>query len=114
MSTKIYARTDALSNEVRLLVTGGQAGGYPQTEVLLVGLTPGQVIANTNYDSNKNRAYYAEKGIEVVIPNRIGPASFDEEQYQDRNKIERFFIRMKRHRRWATRYEKTVVSFLTL
>ena len=114
MSTKIYARTDALSNEVRPLVTGGQAGGYPQTEVLLAGLTPGQVIANTSYDSNKNRAYFAEKGIEAVIPNRIEPASFDEEQYQDRNKIERFFIRMKRHRRLATRYEKTLVSFLAL
>ena len=43
---------------------------------------PGQVIANTSYDSDKNRDYCAKKGIEVVIPNRTEPAPFDEEQYR--------------------------------
>ena len=75
---------------------------------------PGQVIANTSYDSDKNRDYCAEKGIEVVIPNRTEPALFHEEQYQDRNKIERFFNRVKRHRRLVIRYEKIVVLFLAL
>ncbi len=82
---------------------------------MLQDLAPGRVIADTSYDSDENRAYCAEKGIDVVIPNRpnrIAPAAFDEEQYGDRNKIERFFNRMKRHRRLATRYDKTVVSFL--
>ena len=36
----------------------------------------------------------------------------DEETYRDRNKIERFFGRLKQYRRLVTRYEKTVVSFL--
>jgi transposase len=36
----------------------------------------------------------------------------DEETYRDRNKIERFFGRLKQYRRLATRYEKTVMSFL--
>ncbi len=115
MSTKIHACTDALGNGVRLRATGGQAGDCPQLPALLADLAPGQVIADTSYDSAKNRAYCAEKGIDVVIPNRPNrttPAPFDEEQYEDRNKIERFFNRMKRHRRLATRYEKTIVSFL--
>lgn len=115
MSTKIHACTDALGNAVRLLATGGQAGDCPQALALLEGVQTGQVIADTSYDSDENRAYCAEKGIEVVIPNRPNrtePAAFDEEQYEDRNKIERFFNRMKQHRRLATRYEKTVVSFL--
>jgi transposase len=38
----------------------------------------------------------------------------DEQTYRDRNKIERFFGRLKQYRRLATRYEKTVVSFLAL
>lgn len=106
---------DALGNGVRLLATEGQANDCPYAVALLEGLPAKQVIADTSYDSDKNRAYCAEKGIEVVIPNRpnrTDPAPFDEEQYEDRNKIERFFNRMKRYRRLATRYEKTVVSFL--
>ena len=115
MSTKIHACIDALGNAVRLVATPGQAGDCPQAPALLEGLSPGQVIADTSYDSDQNRAYCAEKGIEVVVPNRpnrTDPAPFDEEQYEDRNKIERFFNRMKQHRRLATRYEKTAVSFL--
>ena len=115
MSTKIHACTDALGNAVRLVATGGQAGDCPQAIGLLEGLSPGQVIADTSYDSDENRAYCAKNNIKVVIPNRpnrTDPAPFDEEQYEDRNKIERFFNRMKRYRRLATRYEKTVVSFL--
>ena len=50
----------------------------------------------------------------MVIPNRTELAPLDEEQYQNRNKIERFFNRVKRHRRLAIRYEKTVVLFLAL
>ena len=36
----------------------------------------------------------------------------DEETCRDRNKTERFFGRLKQYRHLATRYEKTVVSFL--
>lgn len=76
------------------LATGGQARDCPQTRALLADLALGQVIADTSYDSGHNRAYCAEKGIGVVIPNRPNrpePAPFVEEKYEDRNKIERFF-----------------------
>ena len=106
---------DALGHAVRLLATGGQANDCPLAIALLTGIETGQVLADTAYDSDENRAYCAKKGIEVVSPNRPNrtqPAPFDEAQYEDRNKIERFFNRMKRFRRLATRYEKTKVSFL--
>ena len=115
MSTKIHACTDALGNAVRLRATAGQAGDCPQTLLLLNDLQPGKVLADTAYDSDENRAYCAEHGNEAVIPshpNRLKPAEMDEEIYRDRNKIERFFGRLKQYRRLATRYEKTVVSFL--
>lgn len=95
ISTKIHVCTDALS--------------------LLKDLQPGKVLADTAYDSNKNRACCAEHGIEAVIPshpNRLEPAKMDDKTYRDRNKIERFFGRFKQYRRLATRYEKPVVSFL--
>ena len=117
MSTKIQACTGALGNAVRLVATAGQAGDCPQALGLLNGLDTRMVIADTSYDSNTNRTYYAEKGIAVVIPNRPNrtePLPLDKEYYRDRNKIERFFGRMKHYRRLATRYDKTVVSFLAL
>jgi transposase len=117
MGTNIHACTDALGNAVRLLATGGQAGDCPQALPLLAGLKPGKVLADTAYDSNENRAYCAQQGIEAVIashPSRLEPAEVDKETYRDRNKIERFFGRMKQYRRLATRYEKTIVSFLAL
>ena len=115
MSTKIPVCTEALGNAVRLIATGGQAGDCPQALPLLKGLQPGKVLADTAYDSDENRAYCAQNGIEAVIPsrpNRLEPAPMDAQTYRDRNKIERFFGRLKQDRRLATRYEKTVVSFL--
>lgn len=106
---------DALGNGLRLLATEGQANDCPQAIALLEGIEAAQVIADTSYDSDKNRAYCVERQIDTVIPNRPNrkePAPFDKEQYKDRNKVERFFNRLKRYRRLATRYDKTIVSFL--
>ena len=115
MSTKIHACIDAPGNAMRLVATAGQAGDCPQALGLLAGLDAHMVIADTSYDSDANRAYCAEKGIAVVIPNRpnrLEPVALDKDYYRDRNKIERLFGRMKQYRRLATRYDKTVVSFL--
>ena len=115
MGTKIHAGTEALGNAVRLIATGGQAGDCPQALPLLEGLQPGKVLADTAYDSDDNRAYCVRHSIEAVIPSnpsRAEPLPMDVQTYRDRNKIERFFGRLKQYRRLATRYEKTVVSFL--
>ena len=100
---------------MRLIATAGQAGDSPQALPLLAGLEPGKVLADTAYDSDETRAYCAERSIEAVIPsrpNRPEALPMDEETYRDRNKVERFFGRLKQYRRLATRYDKTVVSFL--
>ena len=115
MGTKIHACVESLGNAVRLIATPGQAGDSPQALSLLAGLEPGQAVADTAYDSNEIRAYCAEHGIEAVIPSnpgRLEPLPMDENAYRDRNKVERFFGRLKQYRRLATRYDKTVVSFL--
>ena len=100
---------------MRLIATEGQAGDSPQALPLLADLQPGKVLADTAYHRDATRAYCTEKGIEAVIPshpNRIEPLAMDEETDRDRNKVERFFGRLKQYRRLATRYEKTAVSFL--
>ena len=115
MSTKVNACVESLGNAVRLLATEGQAGDSPRALPLLADLAPGKVLADKAYDSNATHDYGAERGIEIVIPshpNRTEPLPVDDETYRDRNKIERFFGRLKQYRRLATRYEKTVVSFL--
>jgi transposase len=43
---------------------------------------------------------------------RLGQHAYDRNRYADRNKIECFFGRLKEARGFATRYEKTAVSFL--
>jgi len=100
-----------------LVATAGQACDCPQALGLLEGLDKRLVIADTCYDNNANRAYYAGKGIAIFIPrrpNRLEPVPIDEKYYRNRNKMERFFGRMKQCRRLAIRYDKTVVSFLAL
>ena len=105
-----------MGNAIRLLVSEGQAGDGPRFSALLADLRAKMVIADTSYDSDANRAYCVEHQMEAVIPNRPRrgkPAPLDTHYYEDRNKIERFFNRMKQHRRLATRYDKTALSFLS-
>ena len=76
-----------------------------------------RTLADTAYDSDENRIHCVQHHIEAFIPNRpnqLERVELDKETYRDRNKIERFFDCLKRHQRLATRYEKTVVSFLAL
>ena len=56
------------------------------------------------------------KGAKAVIParrNRKEKREIDDNLYKDRNKIERFFNRLKHYRRIATRYEKTGRNYLS-
>ena len=75
-------------------------------------MQPGQyVLADKAYDADWIREMIWEQGVIDVIPskaNRKLPAEFDADIYRERNKIERFFGRLKASfRRIATRYEKT-------
>ena len=57
----------------------------------------------------------AENGAEVVIPpkrNRKVPHTYDVDLYKERNRIERFFSKLKHFRRVATRYDKLLANFM--
>jgi transposase len=66
------------------------------------------------YDADRIRERLALDGIEPVIPllpTRCGKLPFDQERYRGRNRVERFFNKLKQFRRIATRYDKLHATF---
>ena len=66
------------------------------------------------YASKKRRELADALGYEPVVPpkrNFKEQWAYDKELYKQRNKIERFFRRLKRFRRIFTRYDKLDVLF---
>ena len=114
-STKIHACCDALGNPRRFILTPGQCSDHRQAETLLGEDIPGAVVADKGYDSQLFAQSIEQLRAEVVIPSKANakePRQIDKNLYKDRNKIERFFNRIKHYRRIATRYEKTACSYL--
>ena len=110
---------DALGNCLRLVLTPGEQADSPQLAGLLKALpeTPGAVVADKAYDTNHVLAAIAQHDAEPVIPpkaNRLNQRTYEANLYADRNKVERFFGRLKEARGFATRYEKTATSFLAV
>ena len=75
------------------------------------------VLADKGYDSDDLLKYVASLKAEAVIPakkNRTVQRPLNWELYKDRNKVERFFNRVKHYRRIATRYERTARNYMTM
>ena len=75
---------------------------------------PERMLGDKGYDSDGVRDDIAERGGEALIPtraNRRVQQLVDRAIYALRNRIERFFNRLKNSRRVATRYDKLVESF---
>ena len=72
-------------------------------------------VMDKAYDSNHIRKKLRENDMTPVIPpksNRKEAIDYDKDQYILREKVERFFNRLKQFRRIATRYEKLGHTFL--
>jgi putative transposase len=73
------------------------------------------VLAEYAY-ANHLHEKIAQQGSEIVIPprrNRKVQRSYDTVLYKERNLIERFFNKLKRFRRVATRYGRLLVNFMS-
>jgi putative transposase len=113
-STKIHAAVAALGNPLRIILTVGQRADITQAEALVTGYRTDAVLADRGYDADSLITWLQKAAIEVVIPskkNRLEERVMDKNLYKDRNKVERFFNKLKAYRRVATRYEKTATSF---
>jgi len=76
---------------------------------------PTAMLADKGYDSDAIRNDLERRGADPVIPtksNRKIQKPVDKAKYALRNRIERFFNRLKHSRRIATRYDKLASSFL--
>ena len=119
LAKKIHASNNQDGLPLKFELILGQAHDAPLCETLLTGLQPGQwILADKAYDADWIRNMIWEQGAIDVIPsksNRKVPKEFDKEMYRQRNKIERFFCRLKvSFRRIATRYEQTSANFLAM
>ena len=114
-TSKLHAVVDALGNPLRLALTPGQQADCTVAADLLAGLAVGAVLADKAYDTDAVVAEITRAGAAVVVPSKRGrrtPRALDHNLYADRNKVERFFNRLKQYRRLATRYDKSAASFL--
>ena len=119
MTTKIHALCASDTDAVDLRITAGQVGDAPVGEAIIEAIEPRegikQAAMDKAYDSNALRAKLEAKGIRPVIPpksNRLDIIVYDKESYKQRNKVERFFNKIKQFRRVSTRYEKLKANFL--
>jgi transposase len=73
------------------------------------------VMGDKAYGTTEIRAYVEAQDATYCIPpksNAINPWDCDYRQYKQRHVVERFFNKIKRFRRVATRYEKLSRHFL--
>jgi transposase len=121
LTTKIHAASLDENMAVVIELTPGQASDCAQFDSLYEALPEENVLEfaalDKGYDTNAIRARLSLDGIEPVIPgrsNRIEPIVYDKNKYTRRNRVERFFNKLKQFRRIATRYEKHAFTFLAV
>ena len=115
LTTKIHALADAQGRPLRFILTGGEAHDITTAADLLADMRAAGVIADRAYDSNALRELIAEAGAEAVIPStrsRKVTIPHDALAYRLRNRIERFFNKLKHFRHIATRYDRRAIHFL--
>ena len=103
---------------ITLKLTAGQAHDGRCADDMPGAVGSGRSLpADAAYDSNRLRDRLAAIGATAVIrpiPRRLIPPEPDREAYRRRNRIERFFSKLKQYRAIATRYEKHNANFLAI
>lgn len=115
LNTKLHAVVDGAGRAITFVLTAGQVHELKVTPLLLAKLKGVIVIADKAYDSDQLHDRLSRQGCRVCIPakaNRRKPLPFNPQWYRKRHRIENFFARAKQWRRFATRYDKTLCSFL--
>jgi transposase len=110
LTTKIHALVDANGLPILLKLTPGQAHDGRSAADLLDGLGQGQIlVADRGYDSDALRARLARQGARSAVEPMLGranPPPFSPHLCRFRDRVERFFNKLKHFRAVATRYEK--------
>lgn len=100
---------------MRLAVGPGQQNDMAPACALIDGVDADEVIADKAYDADRLFQKVIDQGGDPVIPprrHRKRQHAYDRALYKERNRVERFFSRIKHFRRIATRYDKLARNFL--
>jgi transposase len=108
--------TDSAGRAVAFSLAPGQAHELPQAVPLLATLpdVPLWVVGDRGYSSHAFREHVWNLGARPAIPPKRNeaPVACPDWIYNNRNRVERLWARLKEWRAVATRYEKTASSFL--
>ena len=116
MTTKVHMVTDGLGNPLRILLSSGNKNDICMAQMMLepFDLRGKLILADKGYDSDKFVRWIEERGGIAGIPSRITakhPRNTDWHIYKERHLFENLFLKLKHHRRFATRYEKKALCF---
>ena len=107
---------DAAGRAIAFRIAPGQAHELPQAVPLLDTLpgVPRWAVADRGYTSHSFRTHVRDLGARPAIPTQRheAPMACPGWIYNNRNRVERLWARLKEWRAVATRYEKTACSFL--
>ena len=99
-----------------MVLTAGNVSDFiPAKECLEAAPKAAAILADRGYDSDELRDFIKERGGKPVIPpkkNRNVQYHYDKALYKTRNRVERFFCRLKDFRRVATRYDRQPYTFM--
>ena len=116
LSTKINALVDQEGLPLRIVLSAGQASDKAAVEALIDGLKPAEaLVADRGYDARAVIDMVEARGGRAHIPtqrDRKVQRSIDPAIYRQRNVVERYFCKLKRFRRIATRFDKLARNFL--
>jgi transposase len=114
--TKALVVADSRGRAVAFRIAPGQAHELPHAVPLLTRLqgVPKWVVADRGYSSHAFREHIWDLGAWPAIPPKRNkaPVTCPDWIYNNRNRVERLWGRLKEWRAVATRYEKTAASFL--
>jgi transposase len=82
---------------------------------LIDGVAAENVLADKAYDADRLYQKVIDQGGDPVVPpkrNRKQQHAYDRDLYKERNRVERFFSRIKQYRRIATRYDKLAHTYM--
>ena len=119
LTTKIHTVVDATGLPLRFALSPGQAHDSTLAGALLDDHLPPDsfVLGDKAYDAEWIRTMIEEQDAVAIIPDRGNAKAahaFSHVLYRLRNRVERFFNKLKQFRRIATRYEKLAANYLAM
>ena len=104
-----------MGNPLHVHLTAGNVNDVSEAYTLIEQAQGDNFIADKGYDADHVLDAIEEKPMRAVIPStasRSRKRPIDRHLYKERHLVENFFCKIKRYRRVATRYDKTLVNFL--